>query len=456
MAGEPGRLPTLAARLRAAGRPGSLGGLLMRGGVSAISVNVLGVGLAFLSQLVLARVLGAHEYGLYAYVFAWVMMLGLLSVLGFQIVLLRLVATYAARQAWGALNGLIRYAERRVLLAGLTVMLVGWLVVGLLAGLDERAWLAPELRRVFLIGLLIVPLYALLYVRSAIARGLGRVFLALAPDATVREGLVLVLVGGVALTGLFQPHAWFAITALLVAILTGLVLITLVKRQARPEAARAVAPAIDEVAEWRRAVRYTFVFSASMIMLPRLDVIFVGNFVDTATAGAYFLAVRITDLVVFPLIAINAFFGPIVARYHSQGQRLSLYRAVLLMIATSASIGLALTTGIFFLYPDIIGFIGRDFRLDASIIVVLLLGQLINASTGPTTQLLNMTGHERDATTIVLASLLLTVVGLSVLVPLFGADGAALVRAGVTALANLTYFTVAWSRLGFWSRPRAD
>lgn len=456
MAGSPGRLRALSARLRAAGRAGSLGGLLMRGGVSAISVNVLGVGLAFLSQLVLARVLGTHEYGLYAYVFAWVMMLGLLSVLGFQIVLLRLVATYTARQAWDALNGVIRYAERRVLLAGVSVTLLGWLALGLGTWLGGSAWLAPDLQTVFLIGLVIVPLYALLYVRSAIARGLGRVFLALAPDATVREGLVLVLVGGVALSGLFQPQAWFAITSLLVAILTGLILITLVKRQARPPASRTVAPSTEERPEWRRAVRYTFVFSASMIMLPRLDVIFVGNFVDTATAGAYFLAVRITDLVVFPLIAINAFFGPIVARYHSQGQRLSLYRAVLMMIASSAGIGLVLTIGIFFLYPDIIGFIGRDFRLDASIILLLLLGQLINAATGPTTQLLNMTGHERDATTIVLASLLLTVVGLSLLVPQLGTDGAALVRAGVTALANLTYFTVAWSRLGFWSRPKAN
>ena len=48
---------------------------LARGSLTALPIYVAGVGVSYVAQLVLARVLGAHEFGIYAYVMAIVSVL---------------------------------------------------------------------------------------------------------------------------------------------------------------------------------------------------------------------------------------------------------------------------------------------------------------------------------------------------------------------------------------------
>ena len=94
---------------------------LARGAASAFVINVLTTGLAFVTQILLARFLGPAGYGIYAYVIAWTTVLALCATLGFETGMLRFVAAYRARQQWSLLRGILRYALRRVSLAGLVI-----------------------------------------------------------------------------------------------------------------------------------------------------------------------------------------------------------------------------------------------------------------------------------------------------------------------------------------------
>lgn len=55
---------------------------LLKGKTTAFAVYVCGAGLTYLSQLVLARVVGMTAYGIYAYVFGIVTLLAYLAALG--------------------------------------------------------------------------------------------------------------------------------------------------------------------------------------------------------------------------------------------------------------------------------------------------------------------------------------------------------------------------------------
>ena len=110
----------------------------------------------------LARVLGASGYGIYAYVTAWIVVLALCATLGFHTAMLRFVSVYRAREEWPLLRGVLRYAAQRVSVAGLVI---GGGAAGVVVALGDR--LAPELARTFLVGCAMVPvLLALLQVQG--------------------------------------------------------------------------------------------------------------------------------------------------------------------------------------------------------------------------------------------------------------------------------------------------
>src|SRR3954467_12565666 len=62
----------------------------------------------FLISLRLARTLGRSDVGVYSQGFAFLVLLGLLSLSGFRAGLTRFVAVHVAERDWGALRGTVR------------------------------------------------------------------------------------------------------------------------------------------------------------------------------------------------------------------------------------------------------------------------------------------------------------------------------------------------------------
>src|SRR5712692_5241561 len=55
------------------------------GGITAFFIYGAGYALTYCSQLIIARIAGVDNYGVYAYVFAWIMVLVYFSSLGFDV-----------------------------------------------------------------------------------------------------------------------------------------------------------------------------------------------------------------------------------------------------------------------------------------------------------------------------------------------------------------------------------
>ena len=95
------------------------------GGITAFAVYLASVGLTYCSQLLIARIVGIDTYGIYAYVFAWMAVLGYFSTLGFDVALLRFVPAYEAEKEWSLVSGVIQYSQRSAAVVGVLVVLVG-------------------------------------------------------------------------------------------------------------------------------------------------------------------------------------------------------------------------------------------------------------------------------------------------------------------------------------------
>jgi O-antigen/teichoic acid export membrane protein len=420
---------------------GLLLGRMARGSVIAFSIHVAGAGLTYLSQLVVARLIGSISYGIYAYVLAWVTVLSYGSALGFDISLLRFIPTYRAQKAWSLLRGAIQYAERRVLLAGLGVVVVGSALVTM--------WprgLTPELSHTFLAGFLVVPVLALLWIRGSFVRASGGVITALGPDRFARDGFLLGLIALAGWSGWWTIRAPFIMIATFVSTMLCLGLVSLAARWKRPAEIIGVAPAYA-AATWRRTALPLVLLTVSEVLMNRTGVMLLGSAGHITDAGIYALAFNLSFIVTLPRSAINTLFAPMIADLFVRNDRAALQvlitRTAVGMLLAVVCIALPLAV---FAEPLLTSF-GRDFGAGLTTLRILLIGQVIMGGAGSQLFVMTMTGHERGAAALSLTGALGNAVLGAILIQMFGMAGAAVANTVMLTVWNIAMAAYIWRKL---------
>ena len=430
---------------------------LARGSVAAFAIYIAGAGLTYCSQLLIARIVGANSYGIYAYVLAWMTVLAYASALGFDISLLRFVAAYRAQEDWGLLRGVIQYAERRVAIVGFSLALIGICVMMIWA--REQS---PELASTFRIGFFLVPVWALLWIQSSSVRAFGGVVSAVAPDRMVRDGLLIVLIALATLLPGLKIDAALVMMATLASSAAGLGLVSVGKRRLRPRAIDHALPAYARPI-WRRTVVPLLIIGAAEALLNRTGVVLLGWMGDTRDAGIYALAFNIAFLVVLPRTAVNALFAPTVSDLFVRNDRAALQGLVTkaaswtLLGAAGIALPIALLAG------PLLDLFGQDFGGGVPALRILLIGQVFAAGAGSQLQLMTMTGHERSAALLLISSAVVNAVFSVALIDLFGLAGAALATTTTLIVWNVAMARFIWRNLRlspsviaiFRLRPRA-
>jgi O-antigen/teichoic acid export membrane protein len=390
------------------------------GGITAFAIFVASAGVTACSQLLIARLVGAETYGVYAYVIAWITILAYFSALGFDIALMRFLPAYQAKGAWGLARGVIRYAEQRALAVGVLVILAGASII-----LIWSRHFTPELRNTFLIGFVLVPVYALLWIRCAIVRGFGGVVLALTPDKIVRDGLLLILVV-LAHFGLRRhTDAPLVMMATLVGSTVALGLASLAMRRLRPGVITHSPPEYA-AAIWCHTAVPLVIITAAEALLNRTGVVLLGWFGETKDAGIYSLAFNISFLVVLPRAAINTLFAPTISSLFTRNDRATLQALVTKSASWTLCAAGCIALALAVLAEPILTWFGKDFANGVLALRILLVGQVIAASYGSQLYVMTMTEHERSAAALLILSATINVVASVVLISMLGLTGAAI------------------------------
>jgi O-antigen/teichoic acid export membrane protein len=412
---------------------------LARGGATAFVLYGAGVGLAYFSQLLIARFVGVDAYGIYAYVTAWVTILAYISALGFDVALLRFLPAYEAERAWPLFRGVIQYAERRALAVSILVVLAG---VAVLLARD----VPTPLRDSFLIGLLLVPVLALLWIRSSIVRAFGGVVWAVAPNRLMRDGILVALVALATLALGWRLDADTVMKLTLVGAVIALFFATLGMRKLRPGFVDGVVPAYDATL-WRRAVLPLVIMAAAEALLNRTGVLLLGWFGDTKAAGVYSLAFNMAFVVALPRVAINTLFAPTIAGLYARNEHDMLRKLIATTarwsMVASAFIGAAL----FVLAEPLFFWFGPGYEAGIPALRILVIGQMMTAAAGSQLHVMTMTGHEPNAAGLLVSSAIGNLVVSAGLISMFGVNGAAIGTAATLIVWNLAMAVFLWRRL---------
>ena len=422
---------------------GSLTSVLARGASGSLAVTLLGSALAVGLEVLLARLLGADSFGAYRYTLAWVTLAVLGSRLGLETALVRFVASYRVAGRWGALRGLLAWSDRVTLAVATGGGLLGAVTV---AVLGDR--LRPELAACLWIGCALLPVLALLGLRQATLQGLRRVALAQVPELILRPLILALVVTALFLLGGRQPVAsTAALGAALGATAGAVALAGRFRRRSLPPVVATAKPERHR-REWLGVSLPLLLVAGMRRVMHQTDILLIGVFLGTTAAGVYAVATRLARLVALGLKAVNSITAPLISELHSR-QESGKLQSMITLAAWGASLACLPACAVLILgRRQILGLFGEAFEGAAGPLVILALGQLINAWTGPVGWLLNMTGHQK-----VNARILAWITGLNVLlnppaILVYGVEGAAVVTAGLLAIKNLWTWVEVRRRLG--------
>ncbi|HUU29728.1 MAG TPA: flippase [archaeon] len=430
-------------RLRGEG----LGAELARGAAGSFAVKSAGVLVLLASQVLLTRLLGAEQYGVYRYVISWITVLVVLAKLGLDSVLVRFVAAYNSAGDWRALRGILQRSNRLVILMSVGVSLA---LAGVVLALGER--IDMELRIAFLVGCLLLPVMSLIALREASLQGLKRVVLAQLPSR-VLSPLILALAVGAAylfIAGQFNGTSALWCTLLAYVLSFGASSYWLGRsvsgpvKEARP---------LYHSRLWLTVGVGMLAVSGQFLIMNRIDILMLGLFAGKSEVGVYAVAARLAWMVTFMLEAVSAIGAPLISELFSKKSMVDLQRLVHRMIGVSALFSAALFGVLAFGGGFLLGIFGPEFTAGYVPLAILAAGQLFNSLTGPLGLLLTMTGHEKKLGALLFLALALNIILNYLLIPGYGMLGAAVATTAVNVLWNTASVVLVYRLLGIWSLP---
>lgn len=424
---------------------------LMRGGVSGIVVRIMAVAAAFLSSVVLVRLMGAADFGAYAFILSLGTLLALPVQAGLPTLVLRETARAETKQDWPAMRGIWRFALAIICLMS-SVAAAGGLIVFFSGG----ALFAEDMRWSILLATLLVLPLALNGVGAASLRGLRRIFTAQFPSEVLRPLLLTGFAATVALTPFLPLGPTVAFLCYMAASVLAFAVAAVLLWNAIPDGFFLERAARLERGVWLRSLFPLSIMSGLLVINQNTDIMMLGMFRSNEDVGLYRVAVSAAALLIFGLSAVQMICMPYVVRFHAQQDRRRIQS--LSLMASLASLGLTLPLfGAFFFWgEDILGIIyGDAFRAAATALTILCLAQVVNSFFGIVWPLLVMTGHERAGMWGLFAASLINVGLNMVLIPPYGIEGAAVGTGASIIVWNVLFWIFALRRLGVDSSPFA-
>jgi O-antigen/teichoic acid export membrane protein len=255
-------------------------------------IRVLGAGVAFVAQVVLARWMGSFEFGIYVYVWTWVLLLGGVVDLGLASSAQRFIPEYREHKALAHLRGFLAGSRWLAFGAASAIALLGALAVMLL-----QRWLDHYTVIPLYLACAILPAYALGNTQDVISRAHDWMGLALVPAFIVRQFLLVGLVGGIYAAGV-PVNAVTVVIAAIVAVWTTVLgqFLWLNWRLAKHVER---GPKAYQTRIWFATALPILLVEGFYLLLAHTDVILLEQFRSPHEVAFYYAAAKILALVVF-------------------------------------------------------------------------------------------------------------------------------------------------------------
>ncbi len=391
-------------------------------------IRVVSAVLAYGSQVLLARWMGGFEFGID---------LGLASAAQ------RLVPEYVQHDKLACLRGFL--SASRWLSMGVAAIVAGCGAV--LVKLLEP-WIGTAITWPLYVACATLPAYAMAQTQGGIARSYDWMGLALAPAFIFRQLLLTAIIGVIYFAGI-------AVNAFIAMLVSGsavwvTALATHVVLNRRLAARVEQGPKRFEFGAWFTVALPIALVEVCFLLLSYVDILVLQQFVSPDQVAIYYAALKTLALVAFIHFAVSATTLHRFSQYHSAGdrQRLSEFLAQAIRWTfwpSAVATALLLVAG-----RQLLNLFGEQFAGGYHLMFILAVGLLARASVGPIERLLSIVGEWRVCALVYCAAFALNFGLCLVLIPWFGATGAAVASASAIIGETALLFVATKVRLGLY------
>ena len=404
-------------------------------------IRVVSAGLAYLSQILLARWMGGSDYGVYVYVWTWVLLLGSMMDFGISVSAQKLIPEYRTRGEHALLRGFLSGSRWMTFIVSSIVSL-------LLAGVVKilSPWIEPGTVVPLYIGCLTLPAFVVANTQDGIARSHDWMRLGLMPQFVVRQSLIIGFTAGAFALG-FHLGATAAMLASAAAVwiaMTGQMIVMNRRLRNTVEAG----PKAYDFRGWLAVSLPILMVEGFYLLLSYTDILLLQQFRSSEEVGVYFAVVKTLALVSFIHYAMSATTAHRFAEYHATGDRARLSAYVAHAIQWTFWPSVAATALLLAFGKPLLWLFGPQFVAGYDIMFIAAIGLVVRSAIGPVERLLNMLGHQHICALAYASAFVMNVVLCVLLIPRFGGHGAAAATSLALVFETVLLFWIVRRRLG--------
>jgi len=431
----------MAARLRCLLFDSSEAAVTKRLAGTIFAIRVVSAAMAYLSQILLARWMGGSDYGIYVYVWTWVLLLGSMMDFGISASAQKIIPEYRAHGEHALLRGFLSGSRWMTFLVSAAVSLLLAGVVKLLS-----LWIDASAIWPLYIGCLTLPPFVVANTQDGIARTHDWMRLGLMPQFIIRQSLIIGLTAGAFALG-FHLGATLAMAASAAAVWIAMLGQLLVLNR-RLGGHIAPGPKAYDFRGWLAISLPILLVEGFYLLLSYTDVLVLQQFRSSQEVGVYFAVVKTLALVSFIHYAMSATTAHRFAEYHAQGDKARLSAYVAHAIKWTFWPSLAATILLLAFGKPLLWLFGAQFVSGYDIMFVAAIGLVVRSAIGPVERLLNMLGHQHICALAYALAFVMNVVLCVALVPRFGGHGAAAATSISLSFETVLLFSIVRRRLG--------
>ena len=188
--------------------------------------------------------------------------------------------------------------------------------------------------------------------------------------------------------------------------------------------------------------------SVGLPLMANINTIQLGNVCEKSEVALYAIAAKLVSLVLLGLVSANLLIAPKLSPMFSRDDISGMKKMIRNNNLVVASITCIPVMAIVFFAENILAVFGPEYEAAALLLRVLMIGQVVSVFCGPVVLTSTMTGLQKTAATLVLASCFVNWLACLFLIPYYSAMGAVVASVCANALLNISLAVMVYKRIG--------
>ena len=409
---------------------------LFGSGLISLLIKVSGAGLSYLMFVAFAHILNAENYGVFAFSFNLAVVVSAFVGFGYSTAIMRYWPQYLAQGRPEYAVGAIKMGTQLTIFGSCFALAIGLLANHFWIATDRNYFVVAVLASTFCIG----------DFAAAVLRAQNSVVASMLPRDVLWRIFaplcaVAVVWGGYALD---SRLAVYICSGVLIALLAFQILI--IKSNINKSVTHMTA--VSDWAGTRKSLLPLWGAGIVFAMIQQMDVVVVGFLVNGGETGAYFAAQKTAALLSLVLIAGGLVTAPMMASLYEKKQIDELQKLCRQMVIAISVVTLLGFVFLIFAGSALLSIFNHSFTSAYPILLILAFGSMIDAVSGPTAYLMQMTSLESIYARMLALIYVLVFALQFIFIPHYGVIAAALANAAGVIIWNCVSIYFLRKRIG--------